>query len=64
MNFSDADPRFKCINMATQSLANGINYIIAQCLGAILGAALAYWAMPGESIEIRMPSLRAVKVYP
>ncbi|KAK9795595.1 hypothetical protein WJX73_004222 [Symbiochloris irregularis] len=30
-----------------QKLSQGINYIIAQCLGAILGGALALWSLPG-----------------
>lgn len=30
-----------------QTLQSGVGYIIAQCLGGILGAALAFWTMPG-----------------
>lgn len=32
-----------------QTLQSGVGYIIAQCLGGILGAALAFWTMPGVS---------------
>ena len=43
-----------------QSLSSGICYVIAQCLGGILGAAGAFYSLPGQhpsSIVIMPPCM-------
>lgn len=47
-----AAPRTGCMSMTAgfvvQSLSSGICYVVAQCLGGILGAAGAFYSLPGQ----------------
>ena len=40
----------KSINLVLvlQSLSSGVCYVVAQCLGGILGAAGAFYSLPGQ----------------
>lgn len=44
---------FLCLGCFAQSVSSGVCYIVAQCLGGILGAAGAFYSLPGALLPLR-----------